>query len=87
MATHAGYAKYDGLPGIIQTGCPNTPAHKSRFCCLHTPNVAESDDTNASSTCAFIVGKRTTRQGITYEVCVCVCVIHEKNGKLEIWHI
>lgn len=31
LGTHAGYAEYDGLPGAIQTGCPNTPAHKSRF--------------------------------------------------------
>ena len=29
LATHAEYAEYDGLPGTIQTGCPNTPAHKS----------------------------------------------------------
>jgi len=85
LATHAGYAKYDGLPGAIQTGCPNTPAHKSRFCCLHTPNVAESDDANASSTCTFIVGKRTTRQGVNYEVCAYnLLIIHEKIGKLEV---
>ena len=34
LATHAGFAVYDGLPGAIQTSCPNTPAHRSRFCSL-----------------------------------------------------
>lgn len=67
LATHAGYAEYDGLPGTIQTGCPNTPAHKSRFCSLHKPTVAQSGTENA--TCTFIVRKRTTRQSVTYEVC------------------
>ena len=67
LATHAGYAEYDGLPGTIQTGCPNTPAHKSRFCSLHKPTVAQSGTENA--TCTIIVGKRTTRQSVTYEAC------------------
>ena len=70
LATHAGYAEYDGLPGTIQTGCPNTPAYKSRFCSLHKPTVAKSGSENANSTCTFIVGKRTTRQSVTYEVCM-----------------
>ena len=34
-AINAGYAEYNGLPGIIRTGCPNTPAYKSRYYSLH----------------------------------------------------
>ena len=68
LATHAGYAEYDGLPGTIQTGCSNTPAHKSRFCSLHKPTVAQSGSENAISKSTFIVGKRTTQQLVTYEV-------------------
>ena len=34
-ATEAGYTEYDGLPGRIKTGCPNTPGFKSRYCSLH----------------------------------------------------
>ena len=68
LATHAGYAEYDGLPGTIQTGCPNISAHKSRFCSLHKPTVAQSGSENVISKCTFIVGKRTTQQSVTYEV-------------------
>ena len=68
LATHVRYAEYDELPGTIQTGCPNTPAHKSRFCSLHKPTVAQSGSENAISKCTFIVGKRTTQQSVTYEV-------------------
>ena len=76
FATHAGYAEYDGLPGLIRTGCPNTPVYKSRFCDLHNPSsviVRPSNNTNKESTeSCFIVGKRVTRQGTIYEVSVFV---------------
>ena len=41
LATNAGYADYKGLPGRVQTGCPNSPDYKSHFCQLHKPNVAK----------------------------------------------
>ena len=44
MATEAGYAEFEGLPGRVRTGCPNTPKLKSRFCDLHTPLSFESGD-------------------------------------------
>lgn len=75
-ATHAGYAEYDGLPGVIRTGCPNTPAYKSRFCDLHNPSsvtACPSNNSNRTSTeSCFIVGKRVTRQGTIYEVCLLI---------------
>lgn len=69
LATHAGFAEYDGLPGAIQTGCPNTPAHRSRFCNLHKPDVYSKQQ---NSETLMIIGKRATRQGVNYEVCTCV---------------
>ena len=46
-AVNAGYAEYEGLPGVIKTGCPNTPVYKSHFCTLHTPSTAtETTDTS-----------------------------------------
>lgn len=36
-ATKAGYAEFSGLTGKVPTGCPNTPAYKSRYCSLHSP--------------------------------------------------
>ena len=41
LPTKAGYAEYKGLPGRIQTGCPNSPDYQSQFCQLHKPNVAK----------------------------------------------
>ena len=39
-ATAAGYVEFKGLPGRVQSGCPNTPDYKSRYCLLHKPAVA-----------------------------------------------
>lgn len=36
-AIDAGYMEFDNLPGRIKTGCPNTPAFKSRYCPIHAP--------------------------------------------------
>lgn len=40
LATNAGYAVYDGLPGRVRTGCPNSPDYLSPYCGLHKPSVA-----------------------------------------------
>ena len=48
FASSAGYTEYDGLPGSIKTGCPNTPDFKSRYCKLHTPTVATSHPVSLS---------------------------------------
>lgn len=37
---NAGYAVYDGLPGRVRTGCPNSPDYLSPYCGLHKPSVA-----------------------------------------------
>lgn len=71
LATHAGYAEYKGLPGMLRTGCPNTPDYKSRFCLLHKPqNLLQSDDSLAAANekTGLIIANRTTRQGKLYEV-------------------
>ena len=34
FATDAGHTEFSGLAGMIQTGCPNTPAYKSRYCLI-----------------------------------------------------
>ena len=65
LATHAGYAEYHGLPDMVQTGCPNTPDYKSRFCSLHKPSAPGG---SSSTVDKMIIGSRSTRQGKTYEV-------------------
>lgn len=79
-AVDAGYAEYGNLPGRVKTGCPNTPAHKSRYCSIHAPlvtSVKVSADGNEQSTSSstdeervagIITSKRTTRNSILYQV-------------------
>lgn len=79
-AQEAGYAEFDGLPGKVKTGCPNTPQLKSRYCPSHTPTAftphSEDQPTSASSQpkpieehqIAYIVGKKTTRKSTFYQV-------------------
>ena len=38
-AKDAGYIQFSGLSGSIKTGCPATPAFKSRYCPQHQPQA------------------------------------------------
>ena len=83
-ATHAGHAEFSGLPGSVQSGCPNTPAYKSRYCKLHAPitiiphQIQFSEDGNPDLVnpttvseerqVAVITGKRVTRNSTFYRV-------------------
>ena len=40
-ARDAGFIQFDGLPGLIKTGCTATPAYKSHYCSEHTNRVCE----------------------------------------------
>ena len=81
FATCAGYTEFDGLPGKIMSGCPNTPDFKSCFCSLHKataviPQEVDSQqlvmdkiaDSNVESPAAMILGKRSTRHSNFYQV-------------------
>ena len=84
FATDAGHTEFSGLAGMIQTGCPNTPAYKSRYCVFHSPtvttpqNIKFAEDgtpmsiTNSKDTeerqVAIITNKRVTRKSTFYEV-------------------
>ena len=81
VSTHAGYAKYKGLPDAIRTGCPNTPALKSRFCSVHKPILpTPGNDEHLSSASPpsirqqrqpeMVIGKHSTRQGYFQHVVV-----------------
>ena len=87
-AKEAGYADFNGLPGKVKTGCPNTPQLKSRYCPNHTPTSFKSSpasndpDSPSTSTAshseevqlAYIVGKRETRQTTLYQVQTHYCM-------------
>ena len=83
FATDAGHTEFSGLAGMIQTGCPNTPAYKSRYCTLHSPMVTTPQSikfaedgtpittSNSEKTeerqVAIITRKRVTRKSTFYE--------------------
>ena len=86
-AKEARYAEFNGLPGMVKTGCPNTPQLKSRYCLDHTPtsfksnpasNDADSPPTATSTShsedvqLAYIVGKQETRQTTLYQVQIAI---------------
>ena len=40
-AKDAGLIQFDGLPGSIKTGCPETPDFKSRYCSQHKSQACD----------------------------------------------
>ena len=77
LAQRAGYTKYDGLPGKVCTGCPNTPAYMSPYCEIHKPTVAipQVENAEGGTTCTsnedqvgLVIGKRVTRNTTMYQV-------------------
>lgn len=84
-ATEAGFIEYDGLPGIIKTGCQLSPGYQSRYCHNHAPRVSrqavEGKVQQEESVVKLITAKKQTRGGTYYQVCmccislgVCICV-------------
>lgn len=73
----AGYSEFAGLAGRVWTGCPNTPALKSRYCQLHMPVTSQLDEDGLEEThAAIIISKRVTRQSTFYQVnCDKICII------------
>ena len=82
-AIQAGHTEFNGLPGSVQTGCPNTPSYKSRYCAIHAPitaiphQIEFSEDGNpkpanlptpSEERQAAIIGKRITRKSTFYQV-------------------
>lgn len=78
-AHEAGFIEFEGLEGVVKTGCMNTPLLKSRFCELHAPNVCVHEEVDpggelgasergTEGVVAMIMGKRDTRSGTYYQV-------------------
>ena len=80
-ACDAGYVEYEGLEGVVKTGCMNSPKSGSRFCELHIENIAipqqldpEEEITSSmtndveDSVIATVVGKRSIRNATYYQV-------------------
>ena len=79
-AEEAGYVEYHGLPGMVKTGCMNTPIQTSTFCALHKPREMKTE--NESTVRALsrgtqhrviesILQEKQTRNGKYYQVSNC----------------
>jgi hypothetical protein len=86
-ATEAGFTEYEGLPGMIKTGCQLSPCFQSKYCYAHAPRVSRKvTEANAQqeSTEDDIVGvitaKKELRGRILYQVNACVCSIMSALG-------
>ncbi len=77
-AIHAGVIEYEGLPGSILSGCQFSPAYRSSYCFYHSPRVTrscnllscteEDGKSDTEGVVKFIIGKRSTRSGVVYQV-------------------
>ena len=80
MAHNVGCTIYEGLPGVLKTGCMNSPEFKARHCSLHrvracTPYVALDFDEAAPERkesrekgCGNDTGEKVTRKATYYKV-------------------
>ena len=75
-ATEAGYTEYNGLPGVIKTGCQLTPSFQSKFCYEYSLRVGKITPVEDGQQVALpeenivgiIASKKQTRRGIYYQV-------------------
>ena len=76
-ATQAGLIEYEGLPGSIISGCQLSPCYRSNYCFHHAPRVMKSSNHECDEKeimVRYIVGKRTTRKGVSYQVFLSHCM-------------
>lgn len=71
-ATEAGYIAYEGLPGVIKTGCQQSPGYQSRYCYKHAPRstriMIEQQSDFKDGIVRLITAKKSTRGGTYYQV-------------------
>lgn len=76
-ATEAGYSQYDGLPGVIKTGCQLSPGCQSKYCINHAPRIvrrtfeqseSEREEEFKEGIAKIITAKKETRSGKYYQV-------------------
>ena len=76
MAKDAGFTEFAGLPGLIRTGCPRTPAFKCRYCtehmnqaCTSQPECGSAESSEeGESIIEVILAKKVTCSETYYQV-------------------
>ena len=76
-ASEAGFVEYEGLPGMIKTGCQLSPVNYSKYCYEHAPRISvrtqdQLPDRGEEGVVRLITAKKTTRNDVFYQVHVFV---------------
>lgn len=74
-ASEAGFTEYEGLPGVIKTGCQLSPAYQSKYCYTHAPRISRrTGGEDQAYVCTeegivrLITAKKQTRSETYYQV-------------------
>ena len=71
-ANEAGFVEYEGLPGMIKTGCQLSPVSYSKYCFEHAPRISTRTQDqlpdSREEVIRLITAKKETRTGIYYQV-------------------
>jgi len=67
-ATEVGFVEFEGLPGVIKTGCQLSPGYQSRYCYHHAPRVSRIQNelsSHSEGVVKLITAQKQTRS-VTY---------------------
>ena len=72
-ASEAGFVEYEGLPGMIKTGCQLSPTNYSKYCYEHAPRIScrtqdQLSDSREEGVVRLITAKKETRGDVYYQV-------------------
>ena len=74
-ASEAGFTTYEGLPGVIKTGCQLSPGYHSKYCYEHAPRISsrtvgedQALECGEEGIVRLITAKKQTRSETYYQV-------------------
>lgn len=74
-ASEAGYTEYEGLPGVIKTGCQLSPGYQLKYCYEHAPRISprtsgedQTLECGGEGIVRLITAKKQTRSETYYQV-------------------
>ena len=90
-ASEAGFTEYEGLPGVIKTGCQLSPGYQSRYCHKHALRITSiTDGEEQTLSCTkygivkFITAKKVTCYATYYQVRTYIVYTHLGTHSLVI---
>ena len=69
--SEAGFVEFEGLPGMIKTGCQLSPANNSKYSYEHTPRIscrAQDQLSDSGEGVVRLITAKETRGDVYYQV-------------------